>query len=202
MSSVNVPPGGPARPLAPVSAVPPPHPGSKVALWMVVILGGCFAVLIVAGLLLVRFFAHRVNIREAGNKVAIETPVGSIHVNKAEAHATGLPVYPGAAARRDNGGSVEISGNDTRVGLATEEYRTSDPISKVQEWYRHKLGPEFRLETGRHGNRGRTGIHVDSGDHDVGFVDDRSDGARVVALDDGSDGTKITLLRIGKREAQ
>lgn len=202
MASASVPPGGPARPLPPVSAVPPPHQGSKVALWIVVILGGCFAVLIVAALLLVRFFVHRVNIREAGNRVAIETPVGSINVNKADAHATGLPVYPGATVSTGNGGSVEINGSDTRVGLATEQYRTGDAVSKVQEWYRHKLGPEFRLETGHQDNSRRTGMHVDSGEHDVAFVDDRNDGARVVALDNGSDGTRITLLRIGKRETQ
>lgn len=200
MPSANVPPSGS---LPPAPAVPPSNKGSQVALWIVVILGGCLAVLIVASLLLVRFFVQRVNIREAGNKVAIETPVGSINLNKREAHATGLPVYPGATVSTDNGGgSVEINGNETRVGLATEEYRTADPISKVRQWYRHKLGSEFRLETGHHENTRRSATHVNSDDHDAAFVDDRDDGAHVVALDNEPDGTKITLLRIGKRETQ
>jgi len=33
-------------------------------------------------------------------------------------------------------------------------------------------------------------------------VDDRGDGARIVALKTTPNGTRITLLRVGKREAQ
>jgi hypothetical protein len=207
MSSQGLPPGvppGASRPAGPplASPLPPPQKRNQAALWIVVILGSCLGTAIIAGLLLVRMFVHRLNVREAGNKVAIETPIGSINVNKAEAHATGLPVYPGATSNTENGGSVEIGGSDSNLGLATEEYRTNDPITKVREWYRHRLGTEFRLETGGQEHANHRGVQIDTGDHDAAFVDDHNDGARVVALDSRDGGTKITLLRIGKRNPQ
>ena len=188
--------------LPPQPAAPPPQRQSQAALWIVVILGCCLAAMIVVGLLAVRLIVHRVRVREAGNRVAIETPVGSINVNKSEAHATGLPVYPGATVSTDNGGSVEISGRDASVGLATETYSTSDEIGKVQDWYRHRLGPEFHVETGGQSHERASKFHMDASDHQAAFVDDRNDGARIVALDTVGEGTKITLVRIGKRDTQ
>jgi hypothetical protein len=198
MSNAGLPPQG----LLPPGAAVPPQRQSQAALWIAVILGCCVAAAIVAGLLMVRLIVHRVKIREAGNKVAIETPVGSINVNKAGAHATGLPVYPGATLSGDNGGSVELSGRDANVGLATEEYRTGDPVAQVQAWYRQRLGSEFHLETGGTSRERRTKLHIDASDHEMAFVDDRNDGARIVALDNGDGGTKITLVRVGKRDTQ
>jgi hypothetical protein len=198
MASAGAPPGSGI----PSGALPPPQRQSQAALWVVVILGCCLAAMIVVGLLAVRLIVHRVRVREAGNRVAIETPVGSINVNKAETHATGLPVYPGATVSSDNGGSVEISGRNASVGLATETYRTSDDIAKVQDWYRHRLGPEFHVEKGGQSHKRASKFDMDASDHQAAFVDDRDDGARIVALDTFAGGTKITLLRIGKRDTQ
>jgi hypothetical protein len=180
----------------------PPQKQSQAALWIVVILGSTLAAVIIAGLLLARLVLHRVRIREAGNRVAIETPVGSINVNKAATHPSGLPVYPGATASGDKNASVQIGGDQASVGLATEEYQTTDSIDQVQQWYRHRLGPEFRLETENSSRERRSKVEIDGGEHQLAFVDDRDDGARVVALDRSSGGTKITLLRIGKRDTQ
>jgi hypothetical protein len=97
--------------------------------------------------------------------------------------------------------SIDLSANDSSVGIATEEYQTKDPIDFVQAWYKKHLGPDFHLETGEEKVgyvKGSVSLH----DSDVAFVDDRHNGARVVALKKIPAGTQISLVRVGKKETQ
>ena len=115
------------------------------------------------------------------------------------------PAFPCIPAQtpNDNSNSIQIGTSDSEVGLATEEYRTGDSIDKVEDWYRKRLGADFRLENGNHADSRYSKRHgLRMGNHDVAFVDDHGDAARVIALDTAGGGTKITLLRVGKREPQ
>jgi len=195
-----------SAPLPPVSPLPPSSqpPRTNNALWWVLgIVGGALVILMFFALTVAGLVLRHLHINHSGKKVAIETPVGSIKVNKGEPHATGLPLYPGADPTNDNSNSIQIGTPDSEVGLATEEYRTGDSIDKVEDWYRKRLGPDFRLETETHADSRYSKRHgLRMGNHDVAFVDDHGDAARVIALDTAGGGTKITLLRVGKREPQ
>jgi len=186
-----------------VSSAPVPSQRSNNAVWWILgIVGGGIVLLTLSALSLATLIIHHVNVKDTARNVDTETPVGEIMVNKAGLHATGLPVYPGAAAADQKSASVEINANNTGLGIATESYATNDPLTKVEDWYRKRLGTEFRLETGNNKPFLREKYDVDTGDHAVAFVDDRGDAARVVALDNSAGGTKIKLVRAGKKEVQ
>lgn len=184
------------------SAPVPPKGGNNALWWILGIVAGGIVVLVFLSLLLAGLMIRHINVSDSGNKVAIETPVGAIKVNTGDAHSTGLPVYPGATAKDDQNTNVEISAAESAVGIATEEYQSEDSIDKVQEWYRKRLGPDFRLETssGRSHSSWKGLAHA--GEHTIAFVNDHGEGARVIALEKSFDGTKIKLVRVGKRETQ
>ncbi|HTP45242.1 MAG TPA: hypothetical protein VMJ13_11790, partial [Candidatus Acidoferrum sp.] len=61
----------------------------------------------------------------------------------------------------------------------------------------------FKLKVADQGGNDQIqGLPVDVKTTDVAFVDDRGNGARVVALGRHGDGTEITLVRAGKKEPQ
>jgi len=199
----GIPPGLPPGVPQYGAPVPPPQKTNQAALWIVVILGACLMCTIVVGLLFVRLIVHRVKIGAARGNVSIETPAGSVRVSRGDSHPAGLPVYPGAKSMSDNRHSIELSANDAYVALATEVYRTPDSIEQVRDWYRQRLGAEFKLETHSDKRSSSNGDpDFDTDDHEMAFVDDRDDGARIIALDSSSGGTKITMLRVGKRDTQ
>jgi hypothetical protein len=156
--------------------------------------------MVVFGLALAGLLIHNLHVRNQGQNVEIQTPVGGIKVNKDAAHATSLPVYPGSTTADSRNANVELSSGDEGFALAVEKYDTSDSLDKVTAWYAQRLGPSFRLE--------RQGAHtkirgVDTtSDADLAFVDDQGDGARVVALTRKSDRVEIALVRVGKRQTQ
>jgi hypothetical protein len=170
--------------------------------WILGILAAGIIVMFLCGLMVTGLFIRHLKIHSSGNKVAIETPVASISVNGDNPHASGLEIYPGARPSSNNkNASIDLSANDSSVGIATEEYQTKDPIDFVQAWYKKHLGPDFRLETGDQKAAHARGS-VSLNDSDVAFVDDRHNGARVVALKKIPFGTQITLVRVGKKETQ
>jgi hypothetical protein len=191
---------------------PPAPPARNNTLWWIlgIAIAGC-AVLVLAGFILTAFVARQVHIREAGKKVEIETPVGSVRVSTGEGRETGLPVYPGSIVAEGRGANVEFSDPEQhpnqydaqRLGVAAEHYRSTDPLEKVEGWYRERLGSEFRLEQSEDGKRFPHEDAILPGHHDVAFVNDRGDsGVRVVALKRAGDGTEIDLVRVGKQEVQ
>lgn len=196
-----------AAPVPPPGQLPPPtqHQPNNAVWWILGIIGGCILLFIVAGLTLAGLFLRRVNVRNSGNSVDIQTPVGEFAVNKGE-HATGLPVYPGATKSTDDdsGGSASFSfGDQGGLAIAAEAYVSSDPEGKIKDWYHDRLGSNFRLETGRDQDAEFRHAKITvSSDQDLSFVDDRGDAVRLVALKRTAGGVKITLLRLGKQETQ
>jgi len=192
----------PIRPPQPTMQPTEAQRRSNAIWWILGIVAAGIIFMVFCGLMVAGLFIRHLKIKSSGDKVAIESPVGSISVNGDTPHATGLEIYPGAVPSSDNKrASVNISANDAGIGIATEQYQTRDPIDFVQAWYRKHLGPDFHLETGGDGSMHSSGA-VKLNDDDVSFVDDRHNGVRVVALKKISSGTEITLVRVGKRETQ
>jgi hypothetical protein len=191
---------GPAQPPMYQPAQPPRR--NNAIWWILGIIAAAIIVMFLFGVTLAGLFIHHLRVHNSGDKVDIQTAVGSLSVDKAGPHATGLEVYPGSSPSSDNkGASVNLSANDTAVGIATEQYQTKDPIDFVQAWYKKRLGPEFRLET-NHDNTDHSSGHAIINENDVAFVDDHHNGVRVVALKKISEGTEITLVRVGTKETQ
>ncbi|HWY26653.1 MAG TPA: hypothetical protein VNY97_01885 [Candidatus Angelobacter sp.] len=203
MSNTPVPPAGPTLPVAPLPpAVPQPKPNNAMW-WILGILGGGLVILVFFGLTLAGLIVRHIHIANDGNKVAIETPIGDLKVNKGEPHATGLAVYPAATSTGENNGTVQLGTDDEGLGIAAEEYETRDALDKVRDWYRSHLGSDFEMETNaRHGSQHSKINGVEVGNHEIAFVSERRGGARIVALDKSFHGTKIKLVRVGTREAQ
>jgi hypothetical protein len=155
----------------------PPRRSNNAIWWILGIIGGGVVLLVLLGLAVAGMFIRRINVNDSGRKVAIETPVGAIHVNEDETHATGLPVYPGATNTDNKNSSVELTAGNSGVGFATEEYQTTDALDKVQTWYHRRLGPEFAQKNSRDQSSAGAKDHFHVNDSDVAFVDDHGDGA-------------------------
>ena len=194
-----------------MSAIPPQPPmyspaqptrRNNAIWWILGIVAAGIIVMFLFGVTLAGLFIHHLKVRNSGDKVDIQTALGAISVDKGGPHVTGLEIYPGASPSSDDkGANVNLSANDTAVGIATEQYQTKDPIDFVEAWYKKRLGPDFRLEANKGVPDHSNGL-VETNDSDVAFVDDHRNGVRVVALKKISEGTQITLVRIGKKETQ
>lgn len=185
----------------PPAVIPPQRRDSSTAVWWILgIVAGGIVVMVVFGLALAGLLIHNLHVRNQGQNVEIQTPVGGIKVNKDAAHATSLPVYPGSTTVDSHNANVEVSSGDEGFALAVEKYDTSDDLDKVTAWYAKRLGPSFRLD--KQGTHTKIkGLDATS-DADVAFVDDHGDGARVVALTRKSEGVEIALVRVGKKQTQ
>lgn len=183
--------------------VPPPvrQDRTTAVWWILGIVGGGIVVMVLLGLMLAGYVLRNSRLDTAGKNVDIQTPVGELKVNQDQNHASGLPVYPGAMpSGKDDQANLEILAGESGVGLAVETFETPDALEKVTAWYTQRLGSSFHREN-PHDKSKIHGINVDS-DSDVAFVDDHGNGARVVALKKKDSRVEISLLRVGKREAQ
>jgi hypothetical protein len=119
--------------------------------------------------------ACSVNVKKSANgeekKVDIETPVGGIHVNKgADAHDTGLPVYPGAKQKAESkdgeekSANVNISAGMFGLKVVAIEFLSDDPPDKVAAYYKDQLkhfGSILECHTSnRHGDAGDVDVHL------------------------------------------
>ena len=82
-----------------------------------------------------------------GEKVDIQSPLGSLHVEtneQAKAHDTGLPIYPGAreaAPDEHDSSKANVSLGFAGFGLkvVAAKYETDDPPAKLRDFYRKAL---------------------------------------------------------------
>lgn len=179
----------------------PPKKASFI-LWLLGLLGIGVAVLAVGGILVAMYVARNVQVQQSGDRVEVQTPIGSLKVDKSAETDPGLPVYPGAVVN-EPGATVELgTETDEVLTVVAAKYRTSDPISKVDEWYQEKLGAEFKREGAGVMIRKKeiVGIQVNSGD--IAFVAEDKDSMRVVVLERRGIHTEIGMARIGRPEAQ
>jgi hypothetical protein len=180
----------------------PPRRDNNAVWWILGIVAGGIVLMIIFGLALAGMFLHRVHLQSSSKNVDLQTPVGEFKLNTDGSRHTGLPVYPGAelSDKKDGNANVELSLDDAGVGLAVETYTTDASLDDVSAWYQKQLGPSFKRETPKESGAPHH-ANVDS-KADLAYVDDKGNGARVVALTRQDDGVKINLVRVGKREAQ
>jgi hypothetical protein len=153
------------------------------------------------GLMFAGLVVRNSHVNQQGKNVDIQTPVGEIKVNQNPNRASGLPVYPGATpSKEDSHANVEVSSGEAGVGVVVENYSTADALDKVTAWYAQRLGPSFKREN-KEGEVKVHGLAVTT-DADVTFADDHGDSTRTVVLNRKDDNVQITLVRVGKREAQ
>jgi hypothetical protein len=82
--------------------------------------------------------ARRTHITQDGNRVKIESPVGSVDTNKDPeqiAHDLGVEVYPGAQPEANGSATATFGGFHT----AAATFTSSDPVEKVCDFYRSKF---------------------------------------------------------------
>jgi len=178
------------------------------------IIGGLVLACVVVALIVLWFVSRyvRVDVRDTAGatRVEIETPFGGLKVRAAEdiAAELNLPVYPGAWAA-DKSASINLWGGkgdrEEGVDIAVAQFRTDEPLDKVDAWYRKQLGPEFKREHGREidvklGARRRR-IHARG--EGVAYVLERDGRTRGVALEPTSGGrVKITLFDVWEARGQ
>ncbi len=187
-----------------MSTAPVSTPSKKSnLLWWILGIAGAFVILfVVGGVFVVGLVLQNIRVHKSGQEVQVSTPVGELKVSQTAARDTGLPIYPGAL-RVESGKNVELSlPADQRVGVLVVQYHSSDPLDKVDAWYRARLGPEFKREESSSRHASVTVKGVDLGHEEVSFVADHDDLVRVVALEKRGDVTQVTLVRVGTQETQ
>jgi hypothetical protein len=130
--------------------------------------------------------------RPGGADVSIDVPGGHLSVrahDKPGEIAAGIPIYPGARARKDSGGDavVEWSSNrgdkDKGFVVTASDLITDDPMDKVVDYYRRQL-PDWVVTKDRKGS-----IHMEL--RQGGYQ-------RIVAISEKSDGTHIGVATVGE----
>lgn len=200
----NPPYGGPPQAPPPGYFPPPPPARSNNALaWILGIIGGGILLLLIGAALIVMMVLHSVHVNQSGDRVEVETPVGTVRANKGGTHSTGLPVYPGATPLRSEGVNLEASSTWGAAGVSVEKYHSGDSRDTLQAWYAKHLGSNFKMQTAdSNGHNKIDGLDTDVGKDEVAFVDDTGKGAKVVSLSKKDEGTDITLIRVGKKETE
>jgi len=99
----------------------------------------------------------------------VQSSVGDMHVGKdADAHAAGLPVYPGARPKheQDNGPlNFAIQTEDFGVKLVVAKYESSDPAGKILAFYKEKM-KKYGQVLECHHTSDNSGAHIDDKDGD------------------------------------
>jgi hypothetical protein len=131
---------------------------------------------------------------DGGNqKVDIDTPIGGIHVNEqADAHDTGLAVYPGARQVPKNdsdskSANVNISSSLFGVKVVAVEFQSDDAPDKIIAFYQDQLkkyGSVVECHTDKHGGD----LNIKAGDNSHNPVTCKSgESGKVVELKAGTD---------------
>src|SRR5712691_8060154 len=131
-------------------------------------------------------------------KLDVRSSVGDLHVGSdADAQKTGLPLYPGARLKSDDGNQ-----NKVNLGILTEafgfklvvvNYDSDDAPAKVIDFYRDKLkkyGKVLECRSRKHG-----------GDVDVNDDDKDSKGSKELKCE-GDNAGPITELKVGTEDNQ
>ena len=149
-----------------------------------------------------------------GEKVDIQSPIGSVHVEtneQARARDTGLPVYPGArevAPEEHNSSKANVDLGFAGFGLkvTAAKYETDDPADKLKDFYRKALSKygkvvecngDLDLHTGDEGKSMR--CKTSSGEEKFEMGVGSGDIQHVVSIKPGAKATQFSLVYVEMR---
>lgn len=185
MNTSPQPPHGPAAP-------PPPRTGSHIVMIVLLLLALIIVVSVATVWVGLRFITRGVSVNvqdgDSGRKeVSIKTPVGSMEVSQdVDESRLGLPIYPGAQRLKDqDSANVNFSfGGETGLRLVVAKFETPDPLGKVRDFYKQRLGGDVTRFVEKD-SEGKTVFEIK-----------RSGQEKVVALESRGGGTRIALVRV------
>jgi len=131
--------GTPSAPVVPASAAAPT--GGSSALKIILIVVAVIVVLGILGVATVGFIGYRIaktaHVTQQGDRVKIDSPLGSFSANDPEQAAkdVGVDVYPGAQAQKDGSVDMTIAGIHTVAVV----FQSSDAIDKVCDFYKTRF---------------------------------------------------------------
>jgi zinc-ribbon domain len=188
-SSCGAPAGAPTSPpslygqpaVAPVQPAPSGSSLVKVILIVVGVVVGLGLLSAIAFMFSVWRLSRGVHVTGSGD-VVVATPNGTVSTGNASTVSDadlGVPIYPGASRRE---GGMRI--NSTTGSMVTVVFSTPDPVSKVVDFYRTKLGENTSvMQSG-------TGAVISAGEQNKQGV------IITIGTDTGTDGgTKIAIMR-------
>jgi hypothetical protein len=160
---------------------------------------------------------------DSRDSLNVQSPIGDLNLGKdADAHKTGLPLYPGARPRQ------EKDNDPLNFGILTEsfgikvviaKYESGDAPDKIVAYYRDKLtkkyGKVLECRTGEHDGDAHADINDDKNSSKLKCEGDNSgpvtelkvgtqDNQRVVAIEpkDGNAGSEFALVYVYARGKQ
>jgi hypothetical protein len=175
---------------------------SKSLLFMMIALFAGVAILLGGGMFMASRILHSMELRAAGDKKTIRTPIGDFRTEKPSDVGPVLPVYPGAALVMPGDDALAAAlRNRTHAQMITTTYHTTGSRESVASWYAEHLGAEFTRHTGT-ADLQLSEVFKDAsiGSTDVVFQGERAGQLKLVAVVDDAGGTKITLARYDKRQ--
>jgi hypothetical protein len=177
----------------------PPPPQNRALWWVLGVIVALLLVIIGGGMFLALHIARDVTVK-GPNDVELHTPAGEVSIHKTAEDNTGLPVYPGATLQREGARiQFEPSHEEAGLGLSAATYISADDLEKVGSWYRKTLDPSFKQKK----NKATVQIGgADVGHADLSFVSHDENRLRIVALERKGSETKISLVRMGRQQAQ
>ncbi|HUE56490.1 MAG TPA: hypothetical protein VMO76_11695 [Candidatus Udaeobacter sp.] len=170
-------------------------PSSKSLLFMMIAMTCGFSVLLGGGLVMASRVIHAMQLRTAGDKSTVRTPLGDFRFEKAKQVGPGLPVYPQSDLVLPGADSSHVSLNDDAAQVLSSTYHTSASREFVVNWYMEHLSPEFTRQDSGPKKLPEVFHNSHITDDDIAFLGERGDQVRVVSLSTDDTGTKITLLR-------
>lgn len=129
----------PAAPPAPAPAAAPK--GGSSALKIVLIVVAVIVAIGILGVATVGIIGYRIakssHVTQQGDKVKLETPLGTINANDPEQAVKdlGIEVYPGAEVQKAGSADVTIFG----VHTVTANFVSSDSVDKICDFYKSKF---------------------------------------------------------------
>jgi len=130
------------------------------------------------------------NSNNSDKPLDVQSSVGDLHVGKdADAHAAGLPVYPGAHPKREQDSeplnlAIQMESFGLKVVIA--KYESGDPAEKILAFYKDKMKKYGQVLECHH-----------SGDHSGSHLDDNDNDRNRPLKCDGDDSGPVRELKVG-----
>lgn len=178
-----------ARPAQTPMPAPPPSKGGSSALKIVLMIVGGIVLIGILGMVTCGIVIHRAiknaKVSQNGNNVKVETPFGNMETTtdpEQTAKDLGVEIYPGAEVQKAGTASVSFG----PIHTVTANFESSDPVSKVCDFYKAKF-PEANVNSSdQNGCTIMSGVQGNSMN---------------VTVQSHGDGSRFTIVKMTKKTA-